>query len=211
MSPFPLSPHQRTRWTAAPGARMLLLLALVMPGCGGQGAEEDHAHGPDGEHLDEASAATPREGGVVTLWTDSTELFMEHPALIVGAPDRFAVHFTDVTDFQPLRTGRVTFRFVPRDGGSPVVVTQDAPRSPGIYGPAPDFSRPGVYDLSIFVESPQAKDSITVPGLRVYARAADAPPAEEETETGIAFLKEQQWKTAGFRMERAVEGTVATT
>ena len=31
-------------------------------------------------------------GGAVTVWTDSTELFMEHPALFSGTPSRFAVH-----------------------------------------------------------------------------------------------------------------------
>ena len=77
--------------------------------------------------------ATPAPaGGAVTLWTDSTELFMEHPALIVGAPDKFAVHLTDLSDFAPLRSGRITLRFQPQAGGGAVVVTQDAPRSPGI-------------------------------------------------------------------------------
>src|SRR5687767_16029060 len=84
-------------------------------------------------------------GGAITLWTDSTELFMEHPALIVGAPDKFAVHLTDITDFAPLRSGRITLRFQPRDGGQPVVVTQDTPRAPGIYGPAPEFQAAGIY------------------------------------------------------------------
>ena len=83
-------------------------------------------------------------GGAVTLWTDSTELFMEHPALIVGAPDKFAVHLTDITDFAALKSGRVTLRFVPRGGGAPLVVTQETPRAPGIYGPAPEFGRAGV-------------------------------------------------------------------
>src|SRR5215207_11742143 len=115
-----------------------------------------------------AKAVAEPAGGAITQWTDSTELFMEHPALIVGAPDKFAVHLTDLTDFAPLRSGRVTMTFRPRDGGAPVVVVQDAPRSPGIYGPAPTFTRPGVYDLTILVASPQARDSLTVPGLRVY-------------------------------------------
>ena len=47
-----------------------------------------------------------------------------------------------------------------RESGEALVVTQDAPRSPGIYGPAPEFTRPGVYDLTITVESPQARDVI---------------------------------------------------
>ena len=164
----------------------------------------------------ESSAEGPPEGGepagsAITLWTDSTELFMEHPALIVGEPDKFAVHFTDIDDFAPLRSGRITFRFVPRGGGAPVAVTQEEPRAPGIYGPSPEFSAPGVYDLSILVNSPQARDSIYVPDLRVYPTAEDAPREEEGGESGISFLKEQQWKTPGFRTAFATTGTVAST
>jgi membrane fusion protein, heavy metal efflux system len=156
-----------------------------------------------------APAGTEPAGGAITMWTDSTELFMEHPALIVGAPDKFNVHLTDVTDFAPLRSGKITLRFQPRGGGAPLVVVQDAPRSPGIYGPAPEFKAPGVYDLTLIVDSPQAMDSITVRDLRVYASAAEAPKEEGGGDAGIAFLKEQQWKTAGFRTAFATAGSVA--
>lgn len=174
---------------------LTVLVAAVVAGCRG-GA-------------DEASAADAAPaGGSVTLWTDSTELFMEHPALIVGEPDKFAVHLTDLTDFAPLRSGKITLRFAPVGGGAPVVVTQDAPRSPGIYGPAPEFSKPGMYDLTLIVESPQARDSITVRALRVYASATEAPKEQGGAESGISFLKEQQWKTAGFQTAFATRGTV---
>lgn len=160
-----------------------------------------------------ADAAAPADepaGGAITQWTDSTELFMEHPALIVGAPDKFAVHLTDLTDFAPLRSGRITLTFTPRDGGAPLVVVQDAPRSPGIYGPSPTFTKAGTYDLVIRVESPQARDSIFVPGLTVYASAAAAPRDSAGAESGISFLKEQSWKTPGFRSAFATEGSVAS-
>jgi membrane fusion protein, heavy metal efflux system len=147
-------------------------------------------------------------GGAITIWTDSTELFMEHPALIVGDSGRFAVHLTDLTDFAPLTSGQIVLRFVPGGGGEPVVAVQDTPRAPGIYGPAPVFARPGVYDLTILVDSPQARDSITVGALRVYATAADAPREEESAEPGFSFLKEQQWKTPGFRTVFADTGYV---
>lgn len=193
--------------TLRPGALCAAAL-LALAACG-----EDHAHGPDGEHADgtthDAAAAGEPAGGAVTRWTDSTELFMEHPALIVGAPDKFAVHLTDLTDFAPLRSGRITLTFRPRDGGAPVVVVQEAPRAPGIYGPAPTFTRPGVYDLTILVASPQARDRITVPGLQVYGTAALAPRESGGGDAGIAFLKEQQWKTPGFRTAFATEGDVA--
>ncbi|MBA2458856.1 MAG: efflux RND transporter periplasmic adaptor subunit [Gemmatimonadales bacterium] len=156
----------------------------------------------------EATGAAEPAGGAVTLWTDSTELFMEHPALIVGAPDKFAVHLTDLTDFAPLRSGSVTLRFEPRGGGEAVVVTQETPRSPGIYGPAPEFERAGTYDLTITVESPQARDTIRVPDLRVYPSAEGAPKEEGGEDGGISFLKEQQWKTPGFATAFAAPGRV---
>ena len=175
----------------------MLTFALLVTACG--------KNDPNGSG--ESAAAEPA-GGAITLWTDSTELFMEHPALIVGAPDKFAVHLTDLTDFAPLRSGKITLRFVPRSGGAPVVVVQDAPRSPGIYGPSPEFKVPGIYDLTLIVNSPQARDSITVPNLRVYATAAEAPRKAVGGDAGIKFLKEQQWKTPGFRTAFAETGSV---
>lgn len=158
-------------------------------------------------NLDEETALGG--GGVVTLWTDSTELFMEYPPLIVGQPETFAVHLTDLTDFEPLGSGQVTYRFEPADGGEPVVLTQDEPRSPGIYGPAPAFTRAGVYDLTIQIESPQIRDVIRVTGLQVYARADDTPALAPDANDGILFLKEQQWKTPGFRTAFATHGDIA--
>jgi RND family efflux transporter MFP subunit len=173
-----------------------LITSLLCFGCaGGRGAENGAAELP---------------GGSVTRWTDSTELFMEHPALIVGRPARFAVHLTDLTDFAPLKEGRITLRFVPRDGGESVVVTQDAPRLPGIFGATAEFGRTGVYDLAILVESPQAKDSIAVPGLPVFASPAEVPTGVEE-DGGIPFLKEQQWKSPGFETAFASDGIVTET
>ncbi len=172
------------------------IAALVLAACGGGTAGSEQA----GEEP---------AGGVITRWTDSTELFLEHPALVVGDTALvFAAHLTDVTDFAPLTRGRVTFRFTPRAGGPPVIVTQEAPRRPGIYGPRPRFTRPGTYDLTILVDSPQARDSIGVPNLRVYATADEAPREEEGGSGGISFLKEQQWKTPGFRTGFADSGSV---
>lgn len=150
-------------------------------------------------------------GGAITLWTDSTELFMEHPALIVGEPDVFAIHLTDLTDFAPLRSGRVTLRFLPRQGGAPLTVVQETPRAPGIYGPRPALTAPGVYDLVLLVESPQARDSILIRGMRVYATADEAPREEESGGGGISFLKEQQWRTPGFRTDFAATGDLFAT
>ena len=176
-------------------AGLLALSLLAMVGCGDDQPEAMSEELP---------------GGAVTQWTDSTELFMEHPALIVGAPDKFAIHLTDLTDFAPLRSGRVTLRFEPHGGGPPLTVVQDTPRAPGIYGPAPEFRQPGQYDLVMLVESPQARDSLRVPGLTVFAdsQAARAGAIAEADKVGIPFLKEQQWKTPAFHTVFAREGAI---
>lgn len=164
---------------------VLLFAALALAGCGGGSSSPEEA--------------APPPGGSVTLWTDSTEMFMEYPGIIVGQPAKFNVHLTDLTDFAPLRSGKVTFRFDPGAGGEGFTVVQETPRAPGIYGPAPQFPRPGVWDLTITVESPQAHDVLSVPGLHAYATAAEIPPDSGGSSGGIAFLKEQQWKIEGFR------------
>lgn len=192
--------HSRSARPTMSAVAALLLLLLSATACTRSGS-------PSANGTSAAGAAEPA-GGAITLWTDSTELFMEHPALIVGSAEKFAVHLTDLTDFAPLRSGKITLTFRPRDGGEPVVVVQDAPRAPGIYGPAPMLRKAGTYDLTIRVESPQSNDEIDVGALRVYASRAEAPLDTGAADPGISFLKEQQWKTEGFRSEAATAGDV---
>jgi cobalt-zinc-cadmium efflux system membrane fusion protein len=174
--------------------RLLIIAVLIGSACG----------------RDAAPDAGPEEppGGAVTLWTDSTELFMEYPGLIAGEPAKFNVHLTDLSDFAPLRSGRIVLRFDPVSGGEGFTVTQEAPRSPGIYGPAPQFPAAGEWNLTITVESPQARDVLSVPGLRVYTAAAEIPAEAGGGDEGISFLKEQQWKTEGFRTAFAAEAAM---
>ncbi len=57
----------------------LVLVGLSVAGC------HEHSHSEDADEL---------PGGSVTLWSPKTELFMEHPALLVGVPAKFLVHLT---------------------------------------------------------------------------------------------------------------------
>jgi RND family efflux transporter MFP subunit len=153
---------------------------------------------------------TELPGGAVTVWTDSTELFMEHPALFSGTPSRFAVHLTDLTDFTALRSGTVTLRFEHRGGEERMEVVQDAPRSPGIYGLEVTFPSGGTWDLTLEVAGPQITDRIEVPGLVVTEDGDEPAPVEEPVAGEISFLKEQQWKTPGFRTEAADSSALAS-
>ena len=55
------------------------LMLVVLFSCRDKGAE-DHAHNPDGSHLDEELQALS-----YTLYSDSTELFVEFKPLVVGS------------------------------------------------------------------------------------------------------------------------------
>ena len=176
---------------------VMLVAGLAAAGCHGHEHENGHA----------AEEELPG-GAAVTLWTDKTELFMEYPALLVGEPAKLLVHLTALSDFAPLRSGEVTLRFEPEGGGDAVEVVQETPRSPGIYGPVVTLPAAGRWDLQLRVESPQVEDVLVVADLPVYASRADLPEPEPEGDDAIAFLKEQQWKTPGFRTAFAEAGSL---
>ena len=58
----------------------------------------------------------------VTLWSERTELFMEHPELVRGENAAFAVHLTDLATYQPLAEGSGDTRV--REGGQSNAIRQ---------------------------------------------------------------------------------------
>jgi RND family efflux transporter MFP subunit len=189
------------QWPSAhlTGAVVSLALMACVAGCGSREREN---------RAEEAVDVGKRAGGVVTLWTDSTELFMEYPTLVVDRPGKFLIHLTVLSDFASLESGQITLRFEPRDGRDGFSIVQEAPRSPGIYGLSPNFPRQGLWDLTITIEGPQLRDVISVPDLRVYASHAAAIDVAAGPKSGISLLKEQQWQTPGFRTSFASIGTI---
>ena len=193
---------------------IILSSSLLVMGCGG-GSEEGHSHGEDGDHTHDQTAQQLQENdshshegedahthgeeaqlegaGVITQWTNKTELFMEYPELIVGQEATFAVHLTRLSDFKPISKSEVQFVFSSQRGveGS---ITETEVQIPGIYGPDVIFERAGRYDLTIVIQGMVA-DTLQVNGIPVYSSAEDVPAAHEEEDPNlISFLKEQQWK-----------------
>jgi membrane fusion protein, heavy metal efflux system len=143
----------------------------------------------------------------VTRWTERTELFMEHPALVAGQTARFAVHLTNLADFTPVTTGRVTLRL---RGATASEFAADHPTRPGIYGVDVTPSEPGRYTLELTLESPFVSDVHDAGVVDVYrdrAQAMSAVDGEDDEGDTIVFLKEQQW-TLGFGTTLAVERTL---
>jgi len=150
--------------------------------------------GACGDEATEAPAGAQRDGSeAITIWTDRTELFFEHPALIAGQPGGpWAIHLTDLSDFRAVTEGRLTLEFQGPDGRVHNTVAEEPVRA-GVYNPAPSLPAAGMYDLTMILEGAQVSDEIFVGPIQVFGSEADIPALPETESVGISFLKEQQW------------------
>lgn len=177
---------------------MLLGLALSLGavGCG----ESESAPSSSAAH------GAP-EPNAVTAWSDTAELFLEYPDLVAGSSAELVIHWTWLADFSPATEARLSLVFSPDGGGAPVRVTEALPSRAGIFTPSVSLPTPGAWNLRATLEGSQHGDEILVPGLVVHERG---PEGERESPgDAIRFLKEHQWRTAGFRVVQADVGRVA--
>jgi len=167
--------------------------------------EEPHSHGNESEQKESVLEGA----GVITKWTDKTELFMEYPELIVGQEATFAVHLTRLSDFAAMNNSVVNFTLASKNGAR-VSVTEQEVRIPGIYGPDFTFKQAGRYDLTITING-MVEDTLYVSGIPVYNSMGDVPTAgDEEDPNLISFLKEQQWNIP-FGTQRVSRQTLTRT
>lgn len=175
-------------------AASVLALLVLVPGCQHR---DDHAHeateqARDG-HGHEASEFPSR---AVTVHTAKSELFAEHPFLVVGREAPFAAHLTDLEDFTPVTEGRLEVVLTSSEGREEVFPIEGVLR-PGIFRPVVTPKTPGEHRLSFRLTSPKLSDVIEAGAVTVFsdeASARQAAPEEAENPEEISFLKEQQWK-----------------
>lgn len=166
----------------------------------------DHGHDENGEDVHEGGAehghgslvAHGHEVGAIAIthFTDETELFVEFPPLVVGEEAPFAAHLTRLSNFLPVDKGRLTVTL--SGGGIPEEQFQvDAPSIPGIFRPVARPVNAGRRNLSLSLSSDSMSVTHDLGAFTVYPdheEAAAEQPHEEEDNSEIPFLKEQQWK-----------------
>src|SRR5213080_1110480 len=86
------------------------------------------------------------EGSSVTDWTERTELFMEYPPLVAGSTGRFAVHFTRLDNFKPMKEGYVEVQLEDERGIQRFSTPR--PSHPGIFGVDVKPSKAGSYTMT---------------------------------------------------------------
>ena len=158
-----------------------LSAAVLLSGCGSAPLAEE---------------APPEEPApvVVSRWTDRSELFVEFPPLVAGATSRFAIHFTDLSTFEPLREGRATVRLTGMRVRAEEFVVE-GPGRPGIFGVDVTPAAAGRARLELLLDAAAVQDRHDLGEVSVLtaAEAAGLPPAAEEEDGSVPFLKEQQW------------------
>ncbi|MBN1482779.1 HlyD family efflux transporter periplasmic adaptor subunit [candidate division KSB1 bacterium] len=158
-------------------------------------------HSHDHEHPHEV-AAEEAPTVAVTQWTDSMELFMEYETAVVGAEIKFIIHLTTLSDFHPVREGRVTLIFTSADG-SVLTIERDELLREGIFTPVNRFENSGEYTFQLSYEGAKAIERFEIGRFVVYESFEHIPPEPEEAAgEEITFLKEQQWKI-DFATEQA--------
>jgi len=132
----------------------------------------------------------------VTSWTETSELFAEHPPLVAGEHVIFAVHLTDLRDFSALTEGRAIIELTPEGGGAPAVLEGGSSR-PGVFRSEGTVPAPGRYHMVLRVDAPTLQDTHDVGAATVFADRdtawADAEARAPDDGGAISYLKEQQW------------------
>lgn len=168
----------------------LVAAALVLSGCG-HAHEHDHAHGDGSAHPAEEPEAAPIS---ITRWTDHYELFVEIPPPVNGKPIAYHAHVTRLEDFQAVTEGRFVVRYKDASGKLAREHAQTGVKRPGIFVFEGEGLPTGEYAVEMQYEHGGTSDVWDCGTIAVLEK--DPPPAVEEAETSITFLKESQWKIA---------------
>lgn len=148
---------------------------------------------------------------VESHWTARSELFVEYSPLVEGTTSRFAIHFTDLATFEPVREGRAAVRLTGPSGDAKQFEA-DAPGRPGIFGIDVSPERAGHYRLELVLDAPGLADRHDLGEVTVLtqaeAAALDVGVVGEPGDEIISFFKEQQW-AFDFATARAARRQVA--
>lgn len=146
-----------------------------------------------------------------TLFSESLEFYVEHPALLAGEETEILIYMTRTDSYQACSAGTVTFRM---DGHT---VSSGKALAPGIFRIPFIPKSGGAFHAEISYEEGSLAEEVEA-HMEVYAdHAAMHAPHEDShghshsaTRVGeISFPKEQAWQN-DFRVEKVVSGPFHT-
>ena len=143
------------------------ILMLVLLGCDGRQSS--------------GSDTGNRAQLVFTHYSNSSELFVEFPALVVDQPSRFLAHVTRLPDQQPVTEGRVDV-VLRRAGNIVARFRVKNPTREGLFTPVVTPKSAGKFDLAVVLYSGEREVVHELGSVTVFADQAsvqvDQSPVE---------------------------------
>ena len=146
-------------------------------------------------------------GSAYTLFSETLEFYVQHPALLAGEETEILVHLTRTDSYMPCSEGNVSIRM---DG---VSVTSGKAKSPGIFKVPFIPKTGGAFHAQISYKEGSLEEGVEA-HVHVYAdHAAMHEPGEDSHGHShppapigeITFSKEQAWE-GDFRVEMVRRG-----
>ena len=190
-----------TRW---------LITALVLAASACTRAPEEHGHDhasehPEGHnHHEEGHGHGGADVTRITRWSDTLEVFAEHPDIVPGTPVTLLMHVTVLKDFSPAR-GKAALEV---SGTASVRAEGEVSSHPGIYPITITLPQAGVYAAKLtladgagMIEGIELKtkgieDEHAHAHAHAHAHGEEGHGEESGDEHAVGtieFLKEQQW------------------
>ncbi len=170
-------------------ALIILVLAIFVSGSAYAGG--GHSHGGD-HHEDGHDDHSDEPALVYTHYTDSTELFVEFPPLVVNQPSTFIVHFTRLDDFKPLTNGILNIH-LKQNNKTVARFRVKAPARTGIFLPDVTAKKTGKFQLVLEIEDGELHAIHNLGEVTVFPNEDAVVIEQDEVEGEINYLKEQQW------------------
>lgn len=143
-------------------------------------------------HRDDQSATDDHAASQSTLFTETTEFFIEHDPPEAGKEAEFLVHVTHLQTYKPYTSGTLTVLI---DG---VSVIAENPERPGIFHFPFIPKRAGEFEITYTLISGMISESVT-DHIDIHLPQEDQDHDDHEDMEPvvgeIVFLKEQAWKS----------------
>ena len=157
-----------------------------------EGPHGGHGHGDHADHPPHGADNAEEETESITVWSDTTEVFLKYGPIIVGEWVQFATHITELSAAKPREQGPLTFVFQFADE-EPIEYIEEHPVRPGLYVSPLIFPKQGEWQVKLFIRYASQEDVISLPPVYAYASTEDIQHSHEHGPEGISFHKEQQW------------------
>ena len=171
----------------------LVMLLIIFVACEKQNSS-DHGHS-HGTVSDQTSNDNTEETFKTTLFSDSTEFFVEYSPLILNEKSDFLIHLTRLGNFKPALNGQVSIII----GDQGVKTTKIF--SPGIFKLRFQPKTSGKFAIKLKFELNNQIEEVIDSVIIFKNQEETRNIAQEEVPGAISFLKEQVW-TNNFMVKR---------